>query len=83
MIDYICLDGDRQGVDHSIDAMIFIQKHKRSGRTTLDQLQLMYLDKIIYCQPIDCSLVCFAGDRYDVEPSVSSKPEESEKYSKK
>ena len=63
-----------KGAVYNTDAMVFIQKHKR-----LDELQEMYLDKIIYCKPKDCKIVHFVGDSYAIEPSVSLKQEELEK----
>ena len=63
-----------KGAVYNTDAMVFIQKHKR-----LDELQEMYLDKIIYCKPKDCTKVHFVGDSNVIEPSVSLKQEEFEK----
>ena len=63
-----------KGAVYNTDATVFIQKHKR-----LDELQEMYLDKIIYCKPKDCTKVHFVGDSYAIEPSVSLKQEELEK----
>ena len=60
--------------------MVFIQKHKRFGCTTFDELRGMYLDKIIHGKPKDCTLVHFDGDRYDFESSVNLKQEEREKW---
>ena len=36
----------------------------------------MYLEKIIYCKPKDCTIVNFVGDRYDFKQSVSLQQEE-------
>ena len=36
----------QQGGVYSIDAMVFIQKNKRFGCATFDELQGMYLDNI-------------------------------------
>ena len=58
-----------QRVVFIIEIMSFIQKHKRFGCTTFDDL---YLDKIIYNKPLDCTIV-------NVEPSISLKQEELEK----
>ena len=62
-----------------IDAMAFIQKHKRFGYSTFDELQDMYLGNIICCKAEDYTIVNFVGNRYDFEPLVSLKQEESEK----
>ena len=40
----------------------------------------MYLDKIIYCKPIECTIVKLVADIYDFEPSVSLEQEEREKW---
>ena len=63
-----------QRVVYIIDAMVFIQKHKRFGCTTFDELQEMY------CKPKYCTVVSFVADRYDFEPSVSLKQEERENW---
>ena len=68
-----------QRLAYLVDAMAFIQKHKRFGCTTFDELQEMYLDKIIHCKPKDCTIVNFVGDRYDFESTVSLKQQEREK----
>ena len=62
-----------------VDAMAFIQKHKRFGCTTFDELQEICLDKSIQCKPKDCTIVNFVGDRYEFESTVSLKHEEREK----
>ena len=40
----------------------------------------MYLDKVIYCKPIECTIVKLVADRYNFKPSVSLKQEKRERW---
>ena len=61
---------EQRGVYTNI-AMVFIYKHIYERYLGLfHELQNMYLDKIVYCKPKDCTLVNFVGGMFDFELSV-------------
>ena len=63
-----------------VDAMAFIQRHQNFGCNTFEELQALYLKKLLTCSQ-GCKYIHFVGDRYDFSPTSSLKQETRQKRS--
>jgi hypothetical protein len=68
-----------RNVAYVVDAMAFIQRHQAFGCPTFEDLQDMYMQRLLQSKPHDCKHVNFVGDRYDISSAKSLKQEEREK----
>ena len=49
-----------------VDAMTFIQRNQHMGSTTFNELQQKYPKQLMSNRPLNCNLIHFVEDRYDV-----------------